>query len=48
VTDGDHLIAFSGSNGLYYLDMCGRLLWEKDLGEMLVKHGHGEGASPAL
>ena len=48
VTDGEHLIAFFGSNGLYCLDMGGRLLWEKDLGDMLVKHGHGEGASPAL
>lgn len=48
VTDGEHLIAFFGSNGLYCLDLGGRLVWEKDLGDMLVKHGHGEGASPAL
>ena len=38
--DGEHLIAFFGSNGLYCLDMGGRLLWEKDFGDMLVKHGH--------
>ena len=48
VTDGEHLIAFFGSNGLYCLNMGGRLLWEKDLADMLVKHGHGDGASPAL
>ncbi len=48
VTDGEHLFAFFGSNGLYCLDLGGRLVWEKDLGDMLVKHGHGEGASPAL
>ena len=48
MADGEHLIAFFGSNVLYCLDMGGRLLWEKDLGDMLVKHGHGEAASPAL
>ena len=48
VTDGEHVIAFFGSNGLYCLDTRGRLVWSKDLGDMLVKHGHGEGASPVL
>jgi len=48
VTDGEHLIAFFGSNGLYCLDLGGRLVWEKNFGEMQVKHGHGEGASPAI
>ena len=48
VTDGEDLIAFFGSNGLYCLDMGGCFLWENDLGEMLVKHCHGEGESPAL
>ncbi|MBC8244382.1 MAG: PQQ-binding-like beta-propeller repeat protein [Verrucomicrobia bacterium] len=48
VTDGEHVIAFFGSNGLYCLDTTGRLAWWKDLGDMRVKHGHGEGASPAL
>ena len=48
VTDGEHVIAFFGSNGLYCLDTGGRLLWSRDLGDMQVKHGHGEGASPLL
>jgi outer membrane protein assembly factor BamB len=48
VTDGEHVIAFFGSNGLYCLDTGGRLVWEKDFGDMRVKHGHGEGASPVL
>ena len=48
VTDGKHVVAFFGSGGLYGLDVKGKLLWEKNLGEMQVKHGHGEGASPAL
>ena len=48
VTDGEHVLSFFGSNGLYCLDTGGRLAWSKDLGDMQVKHGHGEGASPAL
>ena len=48
VTDGEHVIAFFGSNGLYCLDTGGRLVWKKDFGDMQVKHGHGEGVSPVL
>ena len=48
VTDGARVYAFFGSNGLHCLDFNGTILWEKDLGDMQVKHGHGEGASPAL
>lgn len=48
VTDGRHLFAFFGSYGLYCLDLDGERLWEKDLGDMQVKHGHGEGSSPVL
>jgi outer membrane protein assembly factor BamB len=31
-TDGKHLIAFFGSEGLYCFDLDGKLLWQKDLG----------------
>jgi len=48
VTDGRHVIASFGSHGVYGLDVDGKLLWENDLGDMQVKHGHGEGSSPAL
>ncbi|MFP6900584.1 MAG: PQQ-binding-like beta-propeller repeat protein [Opitutales bacterium] len=48
VTDGERVYAFFGSNGLYCLSVDGKLLWERDFGDMQVKHGHGEGASPAL
>lgn len=48
VTDGERLFAFFGSYGLYCLDLQGKLLWKKNLGEMHTKHGHGEGSSPAL
>ena len=31
-TDGMHLVAFFGSEGLYCFDMDGKLLWKRDLG----------------
>ena len=48
ITDGERIYAFFGSNGLYCLDWDGKVLWEKDLGDMHSKHGHGEGSSPTL
>lgn len=48
VTDGEHLLAFFGSRGLYCLSLEGELVWKKDLGQMHTKHGHGEGSSPVL
>jgi outer membrane protein assembly factor BamB len=47
-TDGEHLIAFFGSRGLYGLTMDGRVLWERDFGEMNTRNGWGQGSSPAL
>ncbi len=49
VTDGEHVIASFGSAGVFCLKAAnGELVWKKDLGDMEVKHGHGEGSSPAL
>ncbi|HVR71613.1 MAG TPA: PQQ-binding-like beta-propeller repeat protein [Vicinamibacteria bacterium] len=48
LTDGEHVYAFFGSRGLYALDLKGNLKWEKDLGDMNIKLGFGEAASPAL
>lgn len=48
VTDGEHVYAFFGSAGLYSLTVDGKSQWKVDFGDMLVKHGHGEGSSPAL
>jgi len=48
VTDGEHVFAFFGSYGLYCLNVTGEVQWQKDFGDMQVKHGHGEGCSPAL
>ena len=48
VTDGQRIYAFFGSRGLYALDMGGKIVWQKDLGDMAVKMGFGEAASPAV
>ncbi len=48
VTDGEHVYAHFGSRGLYCFDMQGNLQWEKDLGEMTIRLGFGEGSSPVL
>jgi outer membrane protein assembly factor BamB len=48
ITDGEHVIAFFGSRGLYCLDLDGNLVWEKDLGDQMTRNGFGEGATPAL
>ncbi len=47
-TDGEMVLAFFGSRGLYALDMDGKPIWQKDLGDMTVKLGFGEGSTPAL
>lgn len=33
-TDGQRIVAFLGSEGLYCLDFCGNVLWKRDLGEL--------------
>jgi len=48
VTDGEVLIVQFGSNGTYALDLDGKILWERDLGDMTTRLGFGEGSSPAL
>jgi outer membrane protein assembly factor BamB len=48
VTDGERVYVCFGSRGLFCLDFDGHLLWQKQLGVMQTKHGHGEGASPVL
>jgi len=51
ITDGQKLIAFFGSEGLYCFDLDGKILWSKDLGVINNSwHGIGWGysSSPAL
>ena len=53
-TDGERLIAFFGSEGLYAYDLKGKLLWKKDLGVLdtgyyMVPQAQWEtGSSPVL
>jgi outer membrane protein assembly factor BamB len=47
-TDGEHLLAFFGSRGLYCYDLNGDLKWGKDFGDMRIRGTFGEGSSPAL
>ena len=48
VTDGERVIAFFESEGLYAYDMDGRLIWQKDLGRKTMRNEFGEGTTPAL
>jgi len=50
-TDGRHLVAFFGSEGLYCYNLGGELLWKRDLGFIdISKYGIGWGyaSSPAI
>lgn len=48
VTDGEHVIAFFESQGLYAYDMGGKPIWQKDLGDKRMRNEFGEGTTPAL
>ena len=47
-TDGERVYAYFGSWGLHALDLDGELLWSRDLGDLQMRNGFGEGASPTL
>ena len=46
VTDGERVIAWFGSGGLYCYDLEGKELWHRDLGRQ--RHIWGNAASPAI
>lgn len=46
VTDGQRVIAWFGSAGVFCFDFAGKELWHRDLGKQ--KHQWGYGASPVL
>jgi len=48
VTDGQHVIAYFESFGLYAYDMNGTLVWQKDLGDKQMRNEFGEGSTPVL
>ncbi len=47
-TDGKHVYAHFGSQGLYCYTMQGDLVWQRDFGNMRARAGFGEGSSPTL
>lgn len=47
-TDGEHVYAHFGSQGLYCYTMDGELVWQRDFGDMTCRNGFGEGSSPTL
>jgi outer membrane protein assembly factor BamB len=53
-TDGKHVVAFFGSEGLYCFDLKGKLVWKKDLGVLdqgafdMPDYQWGSAASPTL
>jgi outer membrane protein assembly factor BamB len=46
VTDGERVLAFFGSAGLYCFDLAGHELWHADLGS--ISHPFGTASSPVL
>lgn len=45
-TDGERVVAFFGTPGLYCYDSAGKEMWHKELGE--VDSWHGSGSSPVI
>lgn len=48
VTDGENIFAYFGSRGLFCLDFNGKILWERDFGQMEIVMSFGEGSSPSV
>lgn len=47
-TDGEHLIAHFGSQGIYCFTLDGQPVWNRDLGDMQTRNEFGEGSSPTI
>ena len=47
-TDGKYLYCWFGSAGLYCLDLDGKKIWQRNLGEVKIESSLGEGCSPGL
>jgi outer membrane protein assembly factor BamB len=48
VTDGAHVYAFFGDQGMYCYDFQGNLIWSRELGSLTMRNGWGLGSSPVL
>lgn len=47
-TDGEYIYAYFGSRGVFCLDFNGKIIWQKDYGQMKKHMSFGEGESPYL
>lgn len=47
-TDGQHVYAHFGSQGLYCYTLAGDLKWKRDFGKMSTRNSFGEGSSPTI
>ena len=47
-TDGEFIYAYFGSRGVFCLDFNGKIIWQKDYGQMKKVMSFGEGESPCL
>jgi outer membrane protein assembly factor BamB len=47
-TDGEHIVAFFESRGMYVYDMNGNLAWQRRFGEKAILSESGEGTTPVL
>jgi outer membrane protein assembly factor BamB len=48
IVDGKRIFANFGSRGFFCLDMNGKVIWEKELGQMTTRNGFGEGSSASV
>jgi outer membrane protein assembly factor BamB len=48
ITDGQHVIAYFESRGIFVYDMDGTPVWQKDLGRKQMRQQFGEGSTPVL
>lgn len=48
VTDGERVYAYFGNVGLFCLDLAGKEVWSKKLGQFKTRYGWGTAASPVL
>jgi len=47
-TDGEHVYAHFGSQGVHCFTVDGEHKWSRQLGQMTMRNGFGEGSSPTL
>lgn len=47
-TDGEYVVAYFGSQGIHCYTVDGEHKWSRQLGELNMRNGFGEGSSPTL